>query len=80
MGGLFVQVVLTLPEPAAAAPDVPVRELVHELAQTEGVDHFLDAAAAALGAGRIGIEAGVVDLPLSDHHTAVTGLTAQWYT
>jgi hypothetical protein len=31
VGGLLVQVVLALPEPAAAAPDVPVRELVHEV-------------------------------------------------
>src|SRR3712207_9380216 len=31
MGGLLVQVILTLPEPAAAAPDVPVREFVHEV-------------------------------------------------
>src|SRR5918998_1669456 len=31
VGGLLVQVVLALPEPAAAAPDVPVRELVDEV-------------------------------------------------
>src|SRR5215204_4887218 len=42
VGGLFVQVVLTLPEPAAAPPDVPVRELIHELAyRTPGSRHVV---------------------------------------
>lgn len=30
------------------------------------------------GAGRVGIEADLVELPLSDHHTAVAAMTAQW--